>query len=129
MPPKNKKTKAYSGEFTTDPIVIYAFAISYNLDPDKDLELIKEIHSITTVRHVYEAKRDTTESVIEYFNKIKDFVTSERYRNMSEKGKRCFEHHVFNVLKDIVIKGIGTEYFITGSIHYLSKLNINESLD
>lgn len=122
-------TKEYSDEFTTDPMFIATFARNYDLDPDKDLELMKEIHSITTIRHVYEAKRDTTESVIEYFNKIKDFVTSERYRNMSETGKRRFEHHVFEVLKGITIKGIGTEYFITGSIHYLSKPNINESLD
>lgn len=127
MPPK--KTKVYSDEFTTDPMFIATFASNYDLDPDKDLELMKEIHSITTVRHVYEAKRDTAESVVEYFNKIKDFVTSERYRNISEKGKRCFEHHVFEVLKGITIKGIGTEYFITGSIHYLSRPNVNESLD
>lgn len=129
MSPKNKKTKVYSDEFTTDPMFIAMFARNYNLDPDKDLELMKEIHSITTVKHVYAAKRDTTESVIEYFNKIKDFVTSERYRNMSEIGKRCFEHHVFEILKGITIKGIGTEYFITSSIHYLSKPNVNESLD
>ena len=127
MPPK--KTKVYSNEFTTDPMFIATFARNYDLDPDKDLELMKEIHSITTVRHVYKAKRDTTESVVEYFNKIKDFVTSEQYRNMSEKGKRCFEHHVFEILKGITIKGIGTEHFITGSIHYLSKPNVNESLD
>lgn len=126
---KNKKTEVYSDEFITVPMFIATFARNYDLDPDKDLELIKEIHSITTVKHVYEAKRDTTESVVEYFNKIKDFVTSERYRNMSETGKRCFEHHVFEVLKGITIKGIGTEYFITGSIHYLSKPNVNESLD
>ena len=131
MPPKNEKTKIYSEEkdFVALPIFIAMFARSYNLDPKKDLELIKEIHSITTIRHVYEAKRDTTESVVEYFNKIKDFVTSERYRNMSEKGKCCFEHHVFEVLKGITIKGIGTEYFTTSSIHYLSKPNVNESLD
>lgn len=48
---------------------------------------------------------------------------------MSEKGKRCFEHHVFEVLKGITIKGIGTEYFITGAIHYLSKPDVNEALD
>ena len=122
-------TKIYSEEFTTDPMFITQFARNYDLDPDKDLELIKEIHSITTIRHVYDAKRDTTKSVIEYFNKIKDFVTSERYRNMNETGKRCFEHHVFEVLKGIAIKGIGTEYFITGAIHYLSKLDVNESLN
>lgn len=126
---KNKKTKIYSEEFSTDTLFIATFARNYDLDPDKDLELIKEIHSITTIKHVYEAKRDTTESVIEYFNKIKDFVTSERYRNISEKGKRCFEHHVFEVLKGITIKGIGTEYFITGTIHYLSKPDVNELLD
>lgn len=126
---KNKNTKIYSEEFATDTLFISTFARNYDLDPDKDLELIKEIHSITTIKHVYEAKRDTTESIIEYFNKIKDFITSERYRNISEKGKRCFEHHVFEVLKGIAIKGIGTEYFITGTIHYLSKPDVNESLD
>lgn len=126
---KNKKTKNYSEEFLTDTLFIATFARNYDLDPDRDLELIKEIHSITTIKHVYEAKRYTTESVIEYFNKIKDFVTSERYRNISEKGKRCFEHHVFEVLKGITIKGIGTEYFITDTIHYLSKPDVNEALD
>lgn len=126
---KNKKTKNYSEEFLTDTLFIATFARNYDLDPDRDLELIKEIHSITTIKHVYEAKRDTTESVIEYFNKIKDFVTSERYHNISEKGKRCFEHHVFEVLKGITIKGIGTEYFITDTIHYLSKPDVNEALD
>lgn len=48
---------------------------------------------------------------------------------MDEKGKRCFEHYAFEVLKGITIKGIGTEHFITGSIHYLSKPNVNEPLD
>ena len=71
--------------------------------------------------------RDQKESNSLY--KIKDFVTSERYHNMDETGKRCFEHNVFEVLKGITIKGIGTEHFITGSIHYLSKPNINESLN
>ena len=107
----------------------YAFAHNYHLDPDKDLELMKEIHSITTVKHVYEAKRDTVESVVEYFNKIKDFVTSERYRNMDETGKRNFEHKVFEVLKGITIKGIGTDHFVTGTIHYLSKPNINKPIE
>lgn len=106
-----------------------AFAHNYHLDPDKDLELMKEIRSIITVKHVYEAKRDTAESVVEYFNKIKDFVTSERYHNMDEKGKRCFEHNAFEVLKGITIKGIGTEHFITGAIHYLSRPDVNKPLD
>lgn len=105
------------------------FAYNYHLDPDKDLDLMEEIHSITTVRNVYVAKQNTSESVVEYFNKIKDFVTSERYHNMDEKGKRCFEHYVFEVLKGITIKGIGTEHFITGSIHYLSRPDVNKPLE
>lgn len=44
-------------------------------------------------------------------------------------GKRHFEHHMFKILKSIVIKGIGTEYFTTEAIHYISKLNVNETLD
>jgi len=106
-----------------------AFAHNYHLDPNKDLELMIEIRSIITVKHVYEAKRDTVDSVIEYFNKIRSFVTSERYHRMDEKGKRCFEQHVFEVLKGITIKGIGTKYFITGPIHYLSRPDVNEPLD
>lgn len=105
------------------------FAHNYNLDPDKDLDLLKKIHSITTVRRVYDAKQNSSESVVEYFNEIKDFVTSERYQNINEAGKRCFENHVFEILKSIVIKGIGTEYFTTKAIHYLSKPNVNETLD
>lgn len=106
-----------------------AFAFNYGLDPDKDLDLMKEIHSITTVKNVYDAKQNSSESVVEYFNKIKDFVTSERYQNINEAGKRCFENHVFEILKSIVIKGIGTEHFTTKAIHYLSKPNVNETLD
>ena len=105
------------------------FAHNYNLDPDKDLDLMKEIHSITTVKNVYDAKQNSYESVVEYFNEIKDFVTSEQYRNMDETGKRHFEYRVFEVLKSIVIKGIGTEYFTTEAIHYLSIPNVNETLD
>lgn len=106
-----------------------AFAHNYRLDPDKDLDLIKTIHSITTIRRVYDAKQNTFESVVEYVNEIKNFVTSDRYHNMNEIGKRNFECHVFEVLKGITIKGIGTEHFITGAIHYLSKPNVNEALD
>lgn len=51
---KNKKTKVYSEEFSTDTLFIATFARNYDLDPDRDLELIKEIHSITTIKHVYE---------------------------------------------------------------------------
>lgn len=107
----------------------WAFAHQYHLDPDKDLDLMKEIHAITTVKRVYDAKQNTSESVVEYFNELKNFVTSERYHNMDEIGKRYFEHHAFEVLKGITIKGIGTEHFITGTIHYLSKPNVNEPLD
>ena len=67
-----------------------AFAHNYHLDPDKDLELMKEIRSIITVKHVYEAKRDTVESVVEYFNKIKDFVTSERSSILWMKQESVF---------------------------------------
>lgn len=106
------------------------FARNYNLDPDdKDLDLLKKIHSITTIKRVYDAKQNSSESVVEYFNEIKDFITSEQYQNMNEAGKRCFENHVFEILKSIVIKGIGTEYFTTKAIHYLSKPNVNETLD
>lgn len=105
------------------------FAHNYNLDPNKDLDLMKTIHSITTVRRVYDAKQNTCESVVEYFNEIKDFVTSEQYHNMGEVGKRSFEHHVFEILKGITIKGIGTEHFITGSIHYLSRPDVNKPLE
>lgn len=112
-----------------DVLYRQTFAHNYNLDPDKDLDLLKKIHSITTVRRVYDAKQNSSESVVEYFNDIKDFVISERYHNMDETGKRHFEQHVFEVLKGIVIKGIGTEHFITGAIHYLSRPNVNETLD
>ena len=105
------------------------FAHNYNLDPDKDLDLLKKIHSIITIRRVYDAKQNSSESVVEYFNEIKDFVTSEQYQNINEAGKRCFENHVFEILKSVVIKGIGTEYFTTKAIHYLSKPNVNETLD
>lgn len=112
-----------------DVLYRQTFAHNYNLVPDKDLDLLKKIHSITTVRRVYNAKQNSSESVIEYFNEIKDFITSEQYQNMNEAGKRCFENHVFEILKGITIKGIGAEHFITGSIHYLSKPNVNETLD
>lgn len=105
------------------------FAYNYHLDPDKDLDLMKQIHVITTIGRVYDAKQNTSESVVEYFNDLREFVTSEQYRNMDETGKRCFEQHAFEVLKGITIKGIGAEHFITGAIHYLSKPNINEPLD
>lgn len=112
-----------------DVLYRQTFAHNYNLEPDKDLDLLKKIHSITIVRRVYDAKQNSSESVVEYFNEIKDFVTSERYQNINEAGKRCFESHVFEILKSIVIKGIGTEYFTTKATHYLSKPNINETLD
>ena len=112
-----------------DVLYRQTFAHNYNLDPDKDLDLLKKIHSITTVRRVYDAKQNSSESVVGYFNEIKDFVTSEQYQNINEAGKRCFENHVFEILKSIVIKGIGTEYFTTKAIHYLSKPNVNETLD
>lgn len=118
----------YSARFD-DVFYRQTFAHNYNLDPDKDLDLLKKIHSITTVRRVYDAKQNSSESVVEYFNDIKDFVTSEQYHNMDETGKRHFEQHVFEVLKGIVIKGIGTEHFITGAIRYLSRPNVNETLD
>lgn len=118
----------YSARFD-DVFYRQTFAHNYNLDPDKDLDLMKEIHSITTVKNVYDAKQNSYESVVEYFNEIKDFVTSEQYRNMDETGKHYFEYRVFEVLKSIVIKGIGTEYFTTEAIHYLSIPNVNETLD
>lgn len=123
------KDKFYYNANFDDKNYRYAFAHQYHLDPDKDLDLLKKIHSITTVRRVYDAKQNSSESVVEYFNDIKDFVTSEWYRNMDETGKRHFEQHVFEVLKGIVIKGIGTEYFTTEAIHYLSIPNVNETLD
>ena len=107
----------------------YAFAHQYHLDPDKDLDLMKRIHAITTVKRVYDAKQNTSESAVEYFNDLKDFVTSEQYHNMDEIGKRRFEQHVFEVLKGIVIKGIGTEHFITGAIHCLSRPDVNKPLE
>lgn len=112
-----------------DVLYRQTFAHNYNLDPDKDLDLLKKIHSITTVRRVYDAKQNSSESVVEYFNEIKDFVTSERYQNINEAGKRYFENHVLEILKGIVIKGIGTEYFATKTIRYLSKPNVNVALD
>ena len=112
-----------------DVLYRQTFAHNYNLDPDKDLDLLKKIHSITTVRRVYDAKQNSSESVVEYFNEIKDFVTSERYQNINEAGKRYFESHVLEILKGIVIKGIGTEYFATKTIRYLPKPNVNETLD
>lgn len=112
-----------------DVLYRQTFAHNYNLDPDKDLDLLKKIHSITTVRRVYDAKQNSSESVVEYFNEIKDFVTSERYQNINEVGKRYFESHVLEILKGIVIKGIGTEYFATKTIRYLSKPNVNVALD
>ena len=123
------KDKFYYSANFDDKNYRYAFAHQYHLDPDKDLDLLKKIHSITTVRRVYDAKQNSSESVVEYFNDIKDFVISERYHNMDETGKRHFEQHVFEVLKGIVIKGIGTEHFITGAIRYLSRPNVNETLD
>lgn len=107
-----------------DVLYRQTFARNYNLDPDKDLDLLKKIHSITTVGRVYDAKPDSSESVVEYFNEIKDFVTSEQYRNMDETGKRHFEHHMFKVLKSIVIKGIGTVHFTTEAIRYIPKPNV-----
>ena len=112
-----------------DVLYRQTFAHNYNLDPDKDLDLLKKIHSITTVRRIYDAKQNSSESVVEYFNEIKDFVTSERYQNINEVGKRYFESHVLEILKGIVIKGIGTEYFATKTIRYLSKPNVNVALD
>lgn len=112
-----------------DVLYRQTFAHNYNLDPDKDLDLLKKIHSITTVRRVYDAKQNSSESVVEYFNEIKDFVTSERYQNINEAGKRYFENHVLEILKGIVIKGIGTEYFTTKTIRYLSKPNVNVILE
>ena len=90
-----------------------AFARLYGLDPDKDLDLMKEIYSIITVKNVYDAKCDRIGSIVEYINKIKDFVTSERYHKINKVGRRCFENHVFEILKGIVIKSIGTENFTT----------------
>ena len=87
-----------------DVLYRQTFAHNYNLDPDKDLDLLKKIHSITTVRRVYDAKQNSSESVVEYFNEIKDFVTSEQYRNMNDTGKRYFEQHAFEVLKGITIR-------------------------
>lgn len=112
-----------------DELYRRTFAHNYCLDPDKDLDLIKTIHSITTIRRVYDAKQNTFESIVEYLNEIKNFVTSDQYHNMNEIGKCSFEYHMFEVLKGITIKGIGTEHFITGAIHYLSKPNVNEALD
>lgn len=112
-----------------DVLYRQTFAHNYNLDPDKDLDLLKKIHSITTVRRVYDAKQNSSESVVEYFNEIKDFVTSERYQNINEAGKRYFENHVLEILKGIVIKGIGTEYFTTKTIRYFSKPNVNVILE
>lgn len=112
-----------------DVLYRQTFAHNYNLDPDKDLDLLKKIHSITTVRRVYDAKQNSSESVVEYFNEIKDFVTSERYQNINEAGKRYFENRVLEILKGIVIKGIGTEYFTTKTIRYLSKPNVNVILE
>ena len=99
-----------------------AFALNYNLDPDKDLDLMKEIHSITTFKNVYDAKCNKIESIVEYVNKIKDFVTSERYQNICEVGRRYFENHVFGILKDIVIKSIGTENFTMGK-HFNNEID------
>ena len=126
---ENMKDKFDHSACFDDVLYRQTFAHNYNLDPDKDLDLLKKIHSITTVRRVYNAKQNSSESVVEYFNDLKDFVTSEQYHNMDEIGKRCFEQHAFEVLKGITIKGIGAEHFITGSIHYLSKPNVNETLD
>lgn len=108
---ENDKTNITDASFD-DERYKYAFAYNYNLDPDKDLDLLKKIHSITTVRRVYDAKQNSSESVVEYFNEIKDFVTSEQYHKIDNTGKRRFEHRVFEILKDIVIKGIGTDYFV-----------------
>ena len=123
------KDKLYYSANFDDENYRYAFAHQYHLDPDKDLDLMKRIHSITTVVRVYNAKQNSSESVVEYFNEIKDFVTSERYQNINEAGKRYFENHVLEILKGIVIKGIGTEYFTTKTIRYLSKPNVNVILE
>ena len=108
-----------------DVLYRQTFARNYNLDPDKDLDLLKEIHSIATVKNVYDAEYGRIGSVIEYLDKIKNFVTSERYRNINEAGKRRFENHVFEILKGIVKKYIGTEYFIT---NVPSKTNVNKNI-
>lgn len=110
---------------------IIAFACICGLDPDKDLDLMKEIYSIISVKNVYDAKCDKIESVVEYLNKIKDFVTSDRYHNMCEGGRRYFENNVFEILKGIVIKSIGTENFITGKYFIMepTKPTLNEISD
>ena len=54
---ENMKDKFDHSACFDDVLYRQTFAHNYNLDSDKDLDLLKKIHSITTVRRVYDANK------------------------------------------------------------------------
>lgn len=106
-----------------------AFAHNYHLDPDKDLDLMKELHEFGSVENVYRAKRDSFETMNEYALKLKNFVLSDCYKRMDEISRKRFESKAFEVLKGITIKAIGTEHIMIQPLHYLSNPDVNSFQD
>jgi len=87
-------------------------ACQYHLDSVKDIDLLTKLHDLGSVLNVYNAKVGTLDSMIEYAQKLKEFITSKEYQQMDKQARANFENRTLRILKNIYVKGVGSEYFV-----------------
>lgn len=95
-----------------DPRFAQQLAYQYHLDPVKDVDLLTKLHNLGSVLNVYNAKSETLDSMVEYAQKLKDFIISKEYQQMDKQARAKFENRVLRMLKNIYVKGVGSEYFV-----------------
>ena len=94
--------------------VMSSFAKNYNLDIEKDSDLIKKLYELSDIYAVYDTSADryTLEALHKYENKIKEFITSADYQNrISEMGRIEFEKKIIFLLAGAFVNVVGKDYF------------------
>ena len=75
--------------------------ICFGIDPNTiSTEFMYKLYYLTSITSVYEIVPNSSESIINYINKVKDLVTSDEYAKLSAYSKTK------NVLYHIIIKYI-----------------------
>ena len=98
-------------------------ANQYKLDPEKDIELLQKLHEMGSILNVFNGKFETLDSMIEYATKLKDLIVSKEYQQMDTRVRANFEVRVLRILKNLYVKGVGSEYFVIEP--YKTRFNVS----
>lgn len=88
-----------------------AFHYDLNCDKPEDLELLYNIHNITTIENLFKYNpMNGTQYITDYMQKVSDFMSTSQFKNIKEvTTKWYFERKVLGLIERLCIKYFDTK--------------------